>query len=90
MSEIDDIQWLAENIKNIKSAITQAIISGGVVQYTLNSGQGSTSVRRATLAELNKQLREFQYLYNEAKENYTGSNINVMRSYNNAHQPFGY
>lgn len=90
MSEIDDIEWLAENIKNIKTAITQAITSGGVVQYSLNSGQSSTTVRRATLPELTHQLRELQYLYNEAIENYTGSNINVMRTYNHANRPFRY
>ncbi len=88
MNEFDNIDWLAENIKNIKAAISKAIVSGGVVQYSLNSGQGSTSVRRATLAELTQQLREMQYLYNEAIENCTGSNINVMRTYNNANRFF--
>lgn len=88
INEIDNIEWIAENINNIKAAISKAIVTGGVVQYSLNSGQGSTSVRRATLAELQQQLREMQYLYNEAVENYTGSNINVMRTYNNANRPF--
>lgn len=84
MNIAEELKFLEENIANINTAITQATLAGGVSSYTLNSGQGSTTVKRATLAELWEMKKRFEYEYNEKKEYYTGSNISIIRNANNA------
>lgn len=82
MTTLDEIKDLQENIQNIDIAIKKAIMEGGIVSYTLNSGQGSTTVRRSTLKELSDMRRELVYLYNEKKAHYSGSNISIIRNSN--------
>lgn len=82
MTTLDEIQRLAQNIKNIDLAIEQAALNGGVCSYTLNSGQGSTSVKRATLKELIDMRNNLEYLYNEKREHYSGENILIIRNSN--------
>ena len=84
MNIAEELKFLEQNIANINTAITQASLAGGVSSYTLNSGQGSTTVKRATLAELLEMKRHLEYEYNEKKEYYTGSNISIVRNANNA------
>lgn len=84
MNIAEELKFLEQNIANINTAITQASLAGGVSSYTLNSGQGSTTVKRATLAELLEMKRNLEYEYNEKKEYYTGSNISIVRNANNA------
>lgn len=84
MDIAEELKFLEENIANINTAIRQATLSGGVSSYTLNSGQGSTTVKRATLVELWDMKRNLEYEYNEKKEYYTGSNISIVRNINNA------
>lgn len=73
------IKQTEENINNITEAISKAAISGGVVQYSLNTGQGSTSVRQASLSELQAVLRTQLSLLNELKQAYDGTNIIMVR-----------
>lgn len=82
MNISEELKFLEQNIANIKTAITQATVNGGVSSYTLNSGQGSTTVKRATLAELWEMKKNLEYEYNEKKEYYTGSNISIVRNAN--------
>lgn len=82
MNIAEELKFLEQNIANIKTAITQATVNGGVSSYTLNSGQGSTTVKRATLAELWEMKKNLEYEYNEKKEYYTGSNISIVRNAN--------
>lgn len=82
MTTLEDLKRLEQNIKNIDIAIEQASLNGGVSSYTLNTGQGSTSVKRATFKELIEMRNNLEYLYNEKKEHYSGENISIIRNSN--------
>lgn len=82
MTTLEELKRLEQNIKNIDVAIEQAALNGGISSYTLNSGQGSTNVKRATLKELIDMRNNLEYLYNEKKEHYSGENISIIRNSN--------
>lgn len=66
-------------ITQLKTALIQAAASGGVTSYTLNTGQGSTTVHSASLEEITNSINYFQGLLNEIIEVETGSNITYVR-----------
>lgn len=82
MTTLEELKRLEQNIKNLDAAIEQAALNGGVSNYSLNSGQGSTTVKRATLKELIDMRNSLEYLYNEKKEHYSGENISIIRNSN--------
>lgn len=82
MTTLEELKRLEQNIKNLDAAIEQAALNGGVSNYSLNSGQGSTTVKRATLKELIDMRNNLEYLYNEKKEHYSGENISIIRNSN--------
>ena len=82
MTTLEDLKRLEQNIKNVDIAIEQATLNGGVSSYTLNTGQGSNSVKRATIKELIEMRNNLEYLYNEKKEHYSGENISIIRNSN--------
>lgn len=65
----------------LKEAYKRAAKSGGVTTYTLNSGQGNTSVKQASLAELRAEIKEYESIYNELSEIEDGSNLTCIRSF---------
>lgn len=65
----------------LQEAYKRAAKSGGVTTYTLNSGQGNTSVKQATLAELRAEINEYERTYNELSEMEDGSNFTCIRSF---------
>lgn len=65
----------------LQEAYKRAAKSGGVTTYTLNSGQGNTSVKQATLAELRAEINEYERIYNELSEVEDGSNFTCIRSF---------
>lgn len=82
MTTLEELKRLEQNIKNLDAAIEQAALNGGVSNYSLNSGQGSTTVKRATLKELIDMRNNLEYLYNEKKEHYSGENLSIIRNSN--------
>lgn len=66
-------------ISQLKTALIQAAASGGVTSYTLNTGQGSTTVHAASLEQIKDSINYFQGLLNETIEIETGSNITYVR-----------
>mgnify|MGYP005802801507 FL=1 len=50
------IKELKENISILKEAYKRAAESGGVTSYSLNSGQGSTSVTQGSLASIRAEI----------------------------------
>lgn len=70
---------LKEIIKILKEALIRAGVNGGVTSYTINSGQGTTTVHQASLAEITAQIRYYGELLQETEEVETGSNIAIMR-----------
>ena len=62
------IKELKENISILKEAYKRAAESGGVTSYSLNSGQGSTSVTQGSLASIRAELDYWTGLLNEAIE----------------------
>lgn len=66
-------------IQSLKEALLRASANGGVTSYTINSGQGTTTVHQASLAEITAQLKIYGGLLKEAEEVETGSNIMIMR-----------
>ena len=70
---------ILENLQILKSAYKRAAESGGVTTYALNSGQGSTNVKQASLKELRDEIQHYESLYNEAKAIETGSCFTMVR-----------
>ena len=70
---------LKEIIVALKDAQRRAIKSGGVVQYTLNSGQGSTTVQQAPLSTIQSQITYYVQLLNEELEYGSGSHCQYIR-----------
>ena len=70
---------ILENLKVLKEAYKRAAESGGVTTYTLNSGQGTTNVKQASLKELREEIQHYENLYNEAKAVEDGSCFTLVR-----------
>ncbi len=77
-----DLNLLRENIQSIQKAITLNAGNGGLIQYTYSTGQGSTSVRQASLGELVDLLKQLNSLYNDLQGQINGSNISILRGVN--------
>lgn len=70
---------IKERISILKEAYKRAAESGGVVSYSINSGQGSTSVTQATLNSLRQELQHWENLLNEVEMYDTGSHVTAIR-----------
>ena len=73
------IKELKENISILKEAYKRAAESGGVTSYSLNSGQGSTSVTQGSLASIRAELDYWTGLLNEVIEYESGSHCVYVR-----------
>lgn len=67
------IQELQGIIATLKEAYQRAADSGGVVSYSINSGQGSTNVTQASLGSLRNEIEYYSNLLNEMTEIQAGS-----------------
>lgn len=79
MTTIFTKEELIEFISTLKEAYKKVAASGGVTSYTLNSGQGSTTVHSASLAEITTQIRIYSEMLNELLEVESGSNVTYIR-----------
>lgn len=79
MSQAFTSTELRSIISQLKTALINAAASGGVTSYTLNTGQGSTTVHSASLEQIKDSINYFQGLLNETIEIETGSNITYIR-----------
>ena len=66
-------------ITELKSALMRAAANGGVTKYTLNTGQGSTTVEQASLEQIQNSINFYTGLLNETLEIESGSNITYIR-----------
>lgn len=66
-------------IAELKSALLRAAANGGVTSYTINSGQGSTTVHQASIEQITNQINFYNGLLQETIEIETGSNIVCIR-----------
>lgn len=66
-------------ITELKSALMRAVANGGVTKYTLNTGQGSTTVEQASLEQIQNSINFYTGLLNETLEIESGSNITYIR-----------
>ena len=77
------LAFTADELKNIistlKDAYIRAAASGGVTSYTLESGQGKTTVTQASLEQIRLQLNEFQSLLQEVENQQNGSSFTFIR-----------
>ncbi len=73
------IKELKENLKALKEAYSRAVASGGVTSYTINSGQGSTTVQQASLSSIRNEISYFTGLLNERLEYESGSHCVYLR-----------
>ncbi len=73
------VSELKEIIKTLNEAYMRAAKSGGVTSYTLNSGQGSTTVQQASLVSIRSELSYFRQLLNEEIEYGSGSHCIFVR-----------
>ncbi len=76
-----DANEVKEILSILKEAYKRAAKSGGVTTYAFNSGQGNTSVKQASLAELRAEIEKYESLYNELSEIEDGSNFICIRSF---------
>lgn len=79
MSNGFTIPELQEIIGELKSALIRVAATGGVTSYTINSGQGSTTVHAASLTDIQNSLTYFTGLLNELVEIESGSNMVYIR-----------
>ena len=79
MSNGFTIPELQEIIGELKSALIRVAATGGVTSYTIKSGQGSTTVHAASLADIQDSLTYFTGLLNELVEIESGSNMVYIR-----------
>lgn len=73
------IEELKGIIASLKIAQKRAIESGGVTSYTINSGQGSTTVQQASLSSIRNELQYYTYLLNEREMLADGSHCQALR-----------
>jgi len=66
-------------ISTLKTAYQRAVESGGVTSYTINSGQGSTSVTQASLSTIRGELEYYTNLLNELNMYENGEHITALR-----------
>lgn len=66
-------------ITELKAALIRAAASGGVTSYTINSGQGSSTVHQASITTITEQLRLYVSMLNELVEIESGANITYIR-----------
>lgn len=68
-------------LDSLKEAYNRAAKSGGVTSYSLNSGQGSSSVHQASLSELRNEIQHYEALYNETLAAENGDNFTIIRGF---------
>ena len=73
------IDELKEIVASLIAAYKRAVESGGVTSYTLNTGQGSTTVQQASLSSIRNELQTFTNLLNEKVMFESGSNFVSLR-----------
>ena len=64
---------IEENITVLKDAYKRSVESGGVVSYSINSGQGTTTVTQASITVIRNELEYFKSLLNELEIIESGS-----------------
>lgn len=73
------LKEVTETLTILQAAYKRAAESGGVSQYSLNSGQGSTNIKQATLSELRAEIEKFQNLQSELSGVENGDNFTYIR-----------
>nr|DAS64048.1 MAG TPA: hypothetical protein [Caudoviricetes sp.] len=73
------IAEIKANITVLNEAYQRAAKSGGVTSYTLNSGQGSSSVQQASLSTIRTELNYWKQLLQEENEYGSGSHCTFIR-----------
>lgn len=73
------LEQIRQNINALNTAYQQSLQSGGISSYTINSGQGSTSVRCQSSAEILEQIKYWTYMENETKAHQSGSHVTIAR-----------
>ena len=73
------LEEVQTTLKTLRAAYNRVAETGGVTQYTLNSGQGSTSVKNASLSEIRAEIERFENLETELLAIKDGSNFTYMR-----------
>lgn len=84
------LEQIQQNLDALNSAYYNALSSGGLSSYTINSGQGSTTVKAASPSELLEQIKYWTYLKNETLAMKTGSHVTIVRDLNDFRQIYKY
>lgn len=73
------VKQIKENITALNEAYLRAVKSGGVTSYTINSGQGSSTVQQASLSTIRSELNYWNQLLQEELEYGSGSHCTFIR-----------
>ena len=73
---------IKEMLAILKDAYKRAAESGGVVSYSINSGQGSSSVTSGSLSSIRQEIQYWQNLLTEVEQFETGSHVTAIRGLN--------
>lgn len=76
---------ILEIISSLKVAYKRAAENGGVTRYSINSGQGSTSVQQASLAELSAEIKKYEQMYQELDDAESGACFGIVRGLDNGY-----
>ena len=72
---------IKENITALKQAYADVVASGGVTSYTINSGQGSTTVQSASMSSIRNELKYWTDMLAELEEYENGEHCTFVRSH---------
>ena len=76
------LEQIQQNLDALNAAYQKSLAGGGVSSYTINTGQGSTTVKVSSPAELLEQIKHWTYMKNETKEHSNGSHVTIARKFN--------
>lgn len=68
-------------IAELKAALVRAAANGGVTSYTINSGQGTTTVQQASITTITEAIKSFGALLNEQIAIESGANFTYVRDW---------
>lgn len=78
---MQSITEVKATLQALKEAYNKQIASSGVTQYSINSGQSSSSVTQASLSALRNEISYYENLLNDLENAQNGGAVNVLRGF---------
>ncbi len=80
-TEQEELAMLDLILKKTRQAMYNSTTQGGIVRYSINTGQTVINVQQASFDELLKSYQSLKSMYNELVNVFSGSNMVVVRDF---------